>query len=79
MLGLLRRDEPKDHRRVSLTLANGVETTIRELAELINELTDNPTPIALTPARDSDHSGQRYGDPDKSRREIGFEATVPLR
>jgi UDP-glucose 4-epimerase len=60
-------------------LASGVETTIRELAELINELTENPTPIALAPARDWDHSGQRYGDPEKSRRELGFEATVPLR
>ncbi len=60
-------------------LASGVETTIRELAELINELTGNPTPIALTPARDWDHSGQRYGDPNKSRRELGFEATMPLR
>ena len=48
-------------------LASGVETTIRELAELINELTGNPTPIALTPARDWDHSGQRYGDPTKAR------------
>jgi UDP-glucose 4-epimerase len=60
-------------------LASGVETTIRELAELINELTENPTPIALTPARDWDHSGQRYGDPSKTKRELGFEATTPLR
>jgi nucleoside-diphosphate-sugar epimerase len=60
-------------------LASGVETTIRELAELINELAENPTPIALAPARDWDHSGQRYGDPSKSRRELGFEATMPLR
>jgi nucleoside-diphosphate-sugar epimerase len=60
-------------------LASGVETTIRELAELINELTDNPTPIALTPARDWDHSGQRFGDPTKTREELGFEATMPLR
>jgi UDP-glucose 4-epimerase len=60
-------------------LASGAETTIRELAELINELTGNPTPIALTPARDWDHSGQRYGDPDKSRRELDFEAATPLR
>ena len=55
-------------------LASGVETTIRELAELINELTGNPTPIALTPARDWDHSGQRFGSVDKARRELGFEA-----
>jgi UDP-glucose 4-epimerase len=60
-------------------LASGVETTIRELAELINDLTGNPTPIALAPPRDWDHSGQRYGDPSKSRRELGFEATMPLR
>jgi nucleoside-diphosphate-sugar epimerase len=60
-------------------LASGVETTIRELAELVNELTGNPTPVALAPARDWDHSGQRYGDPSKSRREIGFEAEMGLR
>jgi UDP-glucose 4-epimerase len=60
-------------------LASGTETTIRELAELINELTGNPTPIALAPARDWDHSGQRFGSTDKARREIGFEATMPLR
>jgi UDP-glucose 4-epimerase len=60
-------------------LASGVETTIRELAELVNELTGNPTPIALAPARDWDHSGQRFGSTDKARAEIGFEATMPLR
>ena len=60
-------------------LASGVETSIRELAETINELTGNPTPIALTPARDWDHSGQRYGDPEKAERELGFRAEVALR
>jgi nucleoside-diphosphate-sugar epimerase len=60
-------------------LASGVETSIRELAETINELTGNPTPIALTPARDWDHSGQRYGDPGKAEGELGFRAEVGLR
>jgi UDP-glucose 4-epimerase len=60
-------------------LASGVETTIRELAELINELTGNPTPIELAPARDWDHSGQRYGSTDKARRDLAFEAGTPLR
>jgi UDP-glucose 4-epimerase len=60
-------------------IASGVETTIRELAERINELTGNPTPIALTPARDWDRSGQRHGSTEKSRRELGFQATVDLR
>jgi nucleoside-diphosphate-sugar epimerase len=59
-------------------LASGEETTILELAELINELTGNETEIALTPARDWDHSGKRYGDPAKAREGLGFEAKVPL-
>jgi UDP-glucose 4-epimerase len=60
-------------------LASGRETSIRELAELINELTGNPTPIQLAPARDWDHSGQRYGAIDKARDTIGFEARTELR
>jgi nucleoside-diphosphate-sugar epimerase len=60
-------------------LASGVETSIRELAELINELTGNPTPIALAPARDWDHSGQRYASTDKARTQIGFTAGTSLR
>ncbi len=60
-------------------LASGEETTILELAELINELTGNGTEIALTPARDWDNSGKRYGDPAKARAELGFEASMPLR
>jgi UDP-glucose 4-epimerase len=60
-------------------LASGVETSIRALAELINEITGNPTPIALAPAREWDRSGQRYGSPDKARAELGFEARVSLR
>ncbi len=59
-------------------LASGVETTILDLAALINERADNPTPIALMPARDWDHSGHRYGDPSKSREELGFAAATAL-
>lgn len=57
-------------------LASGVETTIRELAERINALTGNATPIALAPARDWDRSGQRFGDPAKARGALGFAAGV---
>ena len=60
-------------------LASGVETSILELATLINEQTDNPTPIDLKPARDWDRSGKRFGDPTKSRKELGFEAGISLR
>jgi UDP-glucose 4-epimerase len=59
-------------------LASGTETSVLELAELVNELTGNPTPIALAPARDWDHSGQRYGSPEKARAELGFACEVGL-
>ena len=57
-------------------LASGVETTVRELAERINSLAGNATPIALAPARDWDRSGQRFGDPSKAADKLGFTASV---
>lgn len=60
-------------------LASGVETSILDLARLINNLTDNPTPIEFRPRRDWDHSGRRFGSTEKSKRELGFEAQTSLR
>ncbi len=59
-------------------LASGVETSIRELAELINEITGNTTAIDLAPARPWDRSGKRHGDTSKSDKELGFRAQVSL-
>ena len=53
-------------------LASGVETTIKELAELINSGTGNETPLDLKPARDWDRSGKRFGSTEKSKNSIGF-------
>jgi len=60
-------------------LASGVETSIRELAMMINELTGNTTPIVWQPQRSWDHSGKRYGSTARARQEIGFEAQVDLK
>jgi nucleoside-diphosphate-sugar epimerase len=60
-------------------LASGCETSILDLATLINEVTQNPTPVAQRPKRAWDHSGKRFGCPEKSRRELGFSAQVGLR
>jgi nucleoside-diphosphate-sugar epimerase len=57
-------------------LASGVETTIRELAERVNAIAGNKTPIAFAPPRDWDRSGQRFGDPSKAKAQLGFEAKV---
>lgn len=58
-------------------LASGHEVTIRELAERINEETDNPAPPTFLPRRTWDRSGRRFGDPTKARVQLGFEARVP--
>jgi UDP-glucose 4-epimerase len=60
-------------------IASGRETSIRELAEAVNELTGNATPANLLPRRPWDHSGKRFGSTEKSRRELGFEAQVEIR
>jgi UDP-glucose 4-epimerase len=57
-------------------LGSGVETTIRELADRINRLTGNTTPIAMKPPRDWDRSGQRFADTTKTLERLGFVAEV---
>jgi UDP-glucose 4-epimerase len=72
LMACARKGEPGE----IYNLASGVETTIRELAECVNALTGNRTPIALAPARDWDRSGQRFGDPSKAAQKLGFTASV---
>jgi UDP-glucose 4-epimerase len=59
-------------------LASGVETSIRQLAETINGLCSNEGGVELGSPRDWDRSGHRFGSTEKARRELGFEAHVPL-
>jgi len=60
-------------------LATGRETTILDLARLINECTGNATPLDLRPARDWDRSGKRFASTEKAARELGFSAAVDVR
>jgi len=60
-------------------LASGTETTIRELAELVRELTGSDVPVEYGPRRPWDHSIKRFGSTEKASRELGFEASVELR
>lgn len=59
-------------------LASGKETTIADLAGMINDLSGNITPPDLRPARDWDRSGKRFGSTEKSKLEIGFNASVTI-
>ena len=60
-------------------LAGGIETTILELAELVNELAGSDVPVEYGPRRPWDHSIKRFGSTAKARRELGFAAKVGLR
>lgn len=60
-------------------LATGRETSILELAKLINEFTGNKAPLDLRPARDWDRSGKRFASTEKSELELGFIAQVDVR
>ena len=59
-------------------LATGRETSILELATLINEYTGNKTPLDLRPARDWDRYGKRFASTEKTERELGFTAQVDI-
>jgi UDP-glucose 4-epimerase len=59
-------------------LACGVETPIRDLAHLVNRLTDNPAPIDWRPQRGWDRSGKRFGSTVKASSTLGFMAQVGL-
>jgi len=59
-------------------LASGQETTIKKLAELINELAGGRSEIRVTPPRPWDRAGRRVGSTRKSRQKLGFEAGTRL-
>lgn len=59
-------------------LASGVESSIAELAETINEVTGSTGGVDYKPARSWDRSGKRYASTEKSKKELGFEAKTSL-
>lgn len=59
-------------------LATGKETTILDLAKMINDLTDNKAPLDLRPAREWDRSGKRFASTQKAKERLGFTARVSI-
>ena len=59
-------------------LASGVETSIKDLAIKINDLTGNSAGVELRPRRTWDRSGHRFGSTQKAERELGFIAQINL-
>lgn len=59
-------------------LASGVETSISDLAAVINACLPRPAPVELAPRRTWDHSGNRLGSNVKASEQLGFTADVEL-
>lgn len=59
-------------------LASGVETTIRQLAESIIEVTNSTSELVIGARRGWDHAGRRFGSTEKAERELHFRAHVAL-
>ncbi len=60
-------------------LASGQETSIGELAEVINKISGNKSAVEDQAKRPWDRSGKRFGDTSKSKKELGFECKVGLK
>ena len=59
-------------------LASGVETSIKDLADIINRLTGSKASVAVLEARPWDRSGKRFGQTSKAERELGFRPEVAI-
>ncbi|MBM3279383.1 MAG: NAD-dependent epimerase/dehydratase family protein [Candidatus Handelsmanbacteria bacterium] len=62
-----------------LNLGTGRETTIRELAEEINQLCGNLAGVEYRPRREWDHVNRRRADITRARELLGYAPETPLR
>lgn len=62
----------------SYNIASGMETSISELASIINELTNNHVGVDAIASRNWDNSGKRFGDTTKASTQLGFSTKVNL-
>lgn len=59
-------------------LASGRQTSILQLARLINHITGNQTPLTYLPQRRWDTSIKRFGSTQKAKRYLGFAAKTSI-
>jgi nucleoside-diphosphate-sugar epimerase len=61
-----------------VNICSGVETRMRDLAELLLELTGSSAGMEFLPQPKGGLSERRYGDPWRAAQLLGFRATTPL-
>ena len=60
-------------------VGTGIRTSLKELAELLVELTGSHQPIHYAPRNQATLVRNRIGDPKRAKRELGFDAAMDLR
>ena len=68
---------PKAHGE-AFNLGTGVETTVREMANTILQLTDSQSELVFQPRRSWDHCSRRQASTDKARQLLGHQPNVTL-
>jgi len=63
----------------AMNLASSTETSVKELAEFINDITGNDAGITYVPKREWDKSNRRLASIDKARRILDFEPKMQFR
>jgi nucleoside-diphosphate-sugar epimerase len=63
----------------SMNLASGKETSVKQLATLVNEITGNKAETQFTEKRDWDKSNRRLASIEKARKLIGYESKMDYR
>jgi len=61
-----------------VNVCSGVETRMRDLAELLLEVTGKPVGLEFKPQPTGGLPERRYGDPRRAEELLGFRATTPL-
>ena len=74
----LRMGVMKKARGEAINIATGKETTIKSLAEMINEITGNPAETVFVPKRDWDKSTRRRASIEKAQNLLGYEPKVSV-
>ncbi len=59
-------------------IASGIETTIADLADIVNKYTENQAGIEVLPKRNWDNSGKRFASTSKAEEILGFKTKVML-
>jgi nucleoside-diphosphate-sugar epimerase len=63
----------------AMNLASATETSVKDLAIMINEITGNEAGVVFGPKRDWDKSNRRLASIEKAKNLIGFEPKMEFR